>query len=104
MSGSNSAELALVRPTDRAASITMHCKPRHSPNTGNPRARAYAMAPILPSMPLMPNPPGMSTPCTSPSAAAAPLVVSQPSDATQQISTLARCLNPPARNASATER
>ena len=38
------------------------------------------------------------------SAAVAPLGVSQSSDATKWISTLAWCLNPPARSASATER
>ena len=62
------------------------------------------MAPILPSMPRMPNPPGISTACTSLSTAAAPLSVSQSSEATHRISTLARCLKPPARRASATER
>lgn len=45
-----------------------------------------------------------SVPWTSESAAAAPCSVSQSSEATHRISTLARCLNPPARNASATER
>ena len=38
--GSNSAELASVSPTERAASMTMHCNPRHSPRTGKPRLRA----------------------------------------------------------------
>ena len=62
------------------------------------------MAPILPSMPRMPKPPGISTAWTSSSAAAAPPSVSQSSEATHRISTLARWLNPPARSASATER
>ena len=94
VAGSNSAELASVSPTERAASMTMHCRPRHSPSTGNPRARACRMAPILPSIPRMPNPPGISTPWTSPSAAAAPPAVSHSSDATQCISTFAWCLKP----------
>ena len=32
--------IGLADPTDRAASITMHCRPRHSPSTGRPCVRA----------------------------------------------------------------
>ena len=39
--GSNSVELASVRPsTLRANSIVMHCSPRHSPRHGTPSSRA----------------------------------------------------------------
>ncbi len=40
-SGSNSVESAFSRPaTERAYSITMHCRPRHSPSVGMPWVRA----------------------------------------------------------------
>ena len=84
VSGSNSAELASVEP-DRAGRLDhdalqsqAQAQDRHARG-----ARACRMAPILPSMPRMPKPPGISTPCTSPSAAAAPAGVSQSSDGTQ---------------------
>lgn len=51
-----------------------------------------------------PEPAGDEHPSTSPSAATAPAGVSQSSEATQRISTFVRCLKPPARNASATDR
>ena len=102
---SNSVELASSRPaSERAASITMHCRPRHSPSVGMPRVRAYRTAPSLPSMPRTPNPPGTSTPSTPSSAAAAPAGVRQASEGTQSISTRARWANPPARSASVTDR
>ncbi|SHT63876.1 Uncharacterised protein [Mycobacteroides abscessus subsp. abscessus] len=62
------------------------------------------MAPSLPSIPRMPKPPGISTPSTSPSAACAPLSVSQSSDGTHLMSTFVWCRNPPARSASVTDR
>ena len=61
-----------ARPAYRAASITMHCRPRHRPRAGMPRSRAYRIAPSLPSIPRTPKPPGISTPSTPDSAAAAP--------------------------------
>ena len=40
-SGSNSVEAAFSRPaTLRAYSMTMHCRPRHSPSVGMPWVRA----------------------------------------------------------------
>ena len=105
VSGANSAELASSMPARwRAASMTMHCRPRHSPSAGMPRSRAWRSAPTLPSMPRMPNPPGMTMPSSPASAAAAPAGVSQESDGTQRMCTLARCAKPPARSASTTDR
>ena len=63
VSGSNSAELASAIPARwRAASMTMHCRPRHRPSAGMPRSRACRSAPTLPSMPRMPKPPGIDDP------------------------------------------
>ena len=62
-SGSNSVELALVKPaTFRAISITINCIPKHRPRYGTFFSRAYWAAEIIPSIPLEPNPPGTTIP------------------------------------------
>src|SRR5699024_8313661 len=58
VSGSNSVEVAPSIPALRAASNTVHCRPKHSPNNGSLFSRAYVIAAILPSIPRPPNPPG----------------------------------------------
>ena len=103
--GSNSVELAPSMPaTLRAYSMTMHCRPRQMPSVGTCCSRAQRSAPSLPSMPRTPKPPGTSTASTPPSALLAPAGVSQSSEGTQRMRTLASLWKPPARRASVTER
>ncbi len=105
VSGSNSVEFAPVSPAMlRAASITMHCRPRHSPSAGMAFVRAWRRASIFPSIPRMPKPPGTSTPSTPSSADAVLSGDEQESEGTQRISTRVFTANPPARNASVTDR
>ena len=105
VSGVNSVLSAPSSPARfRATSITMHCRPRHSPRIGIWFSRAYRIAPTLPSTPRMPKPPGITTPSTSLRIRAAPSGDSQSSDGTQRMTTLARLAKPPARSASQTER
>ena len=105
LSGKNSAELASLIPAKlRAASITMHCKPRHRPRVGILFSRAYVSAPSFPSIPRIPKPPGTQIASIEDKAFFAPSRVSHSSLGTQTISTLASFANPPARNASETER
>ncbi len=105
VAGSNSVELASVMPARlRAASITMHCRPRQRPSSGMRFSRAYWMAPTLPETPRSPKPPGMQMPSTSPSCSAAPAGVRQSSEVTHLILTRALLAKPPARSASVTDR
>ncbi|CAB4694114.1 unannotated protein [freshwater metagenome] len=102
---SNSAELASLIPAIlRAASITMHCKPRHKPSVGILFSRAYFNAPSFPSIPRTPKPPGTQIASTSPRLAAASLSVAQLSLGTHLMFTLAKLAKPPARSASVTDR
>ncbi len=88
----------------RANSITMHCKPRHIPNVGILFFLVWVSAPNFPSIPLTPKPPGIKTASTPLNALAAPSGVSQSSEATHLIFTLALFANPPDLKASDTER
>ena len=104
-SGENSAELASLIPAKlRAASMTMHCKPKQSPRVGILFSRANLSAPNLPSIPRTPKPPGTQIASTSPRAFFAPSGVSQSSLGIQIIETFALFAKPPARSASETER
>ena len=69
-----------------------------------PEVRAWVRAPSLPSIPRTPNPPGTSTPSTPSRARAAPSGVSQSSEGTHRMCTLASFSKPPARSASLTDR
>ena len=104
VSGSNSAELASSMPTERAASITMHCRPRHRPSTGNAVPARESDGADLALDAADAEAAGDQHAVHVVERRAAPGSVSQSSDATQRISTFARCLNPPARSASATDR
>lgn len=78
----------------RAASMTMHCRPRHRPSSGILFSRAYWIAPTLPETPRSPKPPGMQIASTSPSCLAAPAGVLQSSEVTHLILTRALLANP----------
>ncbi len=105
VAASNSVELASAMPARlRAASITMHWRPRHRPSSGILCSRAYWMAPTLPDTPRSPKPPGMQIASTSASCLAALTGVLQSSEVTHLIFTRALLANPPARSASVTER
>ncbi|CAM3041033.1 hypothetical protein ACSL103130_10615 [Actinomyces slackii] len=85
--GSISVEEASVRPRRlRAISMTMHCRPRHSPRVGTRFSRAQRSAPSLPSMPRTPKPPGTTTASTPARARSAPSGLWQASEATQRSS------------------
>ena len=88
--GSNSAELASLRPIKlRATSITIHCKPKHKPRAGIFFSLAYLSAPSFPSIPLTPKPPGTQIASTSDKFLAASVSLAQLSLATHLIFTLA---------------
>ena len=71
--GSNSELLAPSSPTtERAYSMTMLCRPRHSPSVGTRFSRDQRSAPSLPSMPRTPKPPGTHTASTPSSSRRAP--------------------------------
>ena len=82
----------------------MHCNPRQRPRVGILFSRANFSAPNFPSIPRIPNPPGTQIASTWPRASFAPSALSQLSLGTQISSTFASFANPPARNASETER
>ena len=105
VSGANSEEFASFIPAIlRAASITMHCSPKHRPKVGILFSRANVRAPSLPSIPRTPKPPGTHTASTSLKASRAPSGVAQSSLAIHFSSTFALFANPPARSASETDR
>ncbi len=101
----NSAEIASLIPARlRAASITMHCKPKHKPKVGILFSRANLSAPTFPSIPRIPNPPGTQIASTFSKCFLANSGVSHSSLAIHTISTLASLAKPPARKASETDK